>query len=238
LLGEVDSYVLQVHSVPLREQSAHSSLCDPYFTRGAIKNAARLGRAFALALPTYGCLGGYGADGKLLSVAMDSVQPAWPNGTRVLEFASDPVALAHLVHELQQNRPRSLNALVWYRVPTEADQRNWRWPTLGAVREGREPTHALKVACTGENPIDIALINDGEAEERSTVGIVASWQDAVLVASDAVAGWNVSVTSNAAVFKPDLDAALRLLPGERRAIGWLRYERPTQPQLRFAAETR
>jgi hypothetical protein len=43
-----------------------------------VAKAARFGVPFSVALPTYRCTAGYRPDGKLLSVAMDSVQPSWP----------------------------------------------------------------------------------------------------------------------------------------------------------------
>ncbi|MDQ6861107.1 MAG: DUF3142 domain-containing protein [Verrucomicrobiota bacterium] len=238
LLGTVDDYVLQVHSVPARNPDDRATMCDPQRAKIAVEKAAHLGKRFTVALPTYRCLGGYAPDGKLLGVAMDSVQPSWPGGTRVLEFASDPVELAKLVADWQGDRPSEMNAIVWYRIPIESDLRNWRWPTLRAVMEGREPVHKLALERAGENPIDLELFNDGEAEERFAGSVTATWKSEILVASDAVAGWAVQANHGCAVFAPERDAALRLLPGERRAIGWLRYDRPAQLELLLAPTTR
>src|SRR5436309_14708579 len=78
---EADSYVLQVHSVPIFSGSA--ALCDSHSAREWAEKAAKLDLPFSVALPTYSGVAGYGTDGKLLSVAMDSVQPSWPPGTRI-----------------------------------------------------------------------------------------------------------------------------------------------------------
>jgi len=86
LVREADGYVLQVHSVPI---SNGATLCDTRLARKRVVKAARLGLPFSVALPTYRCSAGYGSDGKLLSVAMDSIQPSWPPRTRVLEFGAD-----------------------------------------------------------------------------------------------------------------------------------------------------
>jgi len=88
LIGEADGYVLQVHSVPTKEETGQATLCDPQLARDWVVRAARLGRPFSVALPTYRCLAGYDPSGKLLGVVMDSVQPAWPRETRILNFAS------------------------------------------------------------------------------------------------------------------------------------------------------
>jgi hypothetical protein len=170
---------------------------------------------------------------------MDSVQPAWPRDTRVLEFSSDARELARLVADWKRDRPRAMAGIVWYRVPTENDTRNWRWPTLAAVMEGREPLHRLELLREGENPVDLVLVNTGEAEERvSSTSVIASWNDGELTAADAVAGWSLERSANRVVFTAERDAGLRLLPGERRGIGWLRYDRPAQPELVLTSATR
>lgn len=235
LLDLTDDYVLQVHSVPLHDEKGRTTLCDPEFAKRAVERAAKLGHRFVVALPTYRCLGGYDTKGKLLSVAMDSVQPAWPNGTRVLEFASDPSALAKLVASWKQDRPAAMQAIVWYRIPNERDMRNWRWPTLAAVMEGRVPAHKLEVVQSGENPVDFELFNNGEAEEQFTGTATAKWRDSQLIASDSVAGWQLQTAMNQAVFTPEANQPLRLLPGERRGIGWLRYDRPAQLEVELRA---
>jgi Protein of unknown function (DUF3142) len=237
LVGEVDSYVLQVHSVPSLGGNENAVLCDPKLAKGWGRKAARLGRPFSVALPTYRCLGGYDATGKLIGVAMDSVQPAWPRGTRVLEFGADAKQLAGLVAEWKRKRPAGLREVIWYRLPTETDARNWHWPTLSAVMEGRAPTHKIEVASEGENPVDLVLANNGEADEQFAGEVSADWDGATLVSSDAVSGWTLRTEDHHAVFALTRENALRLSPGERRGIGWLRYDRSAKPRLSLA-ETR
>ncbi|MGZ5001774.1 MAG: DUF3142 domain-containing protein [Chthoniobacterales bacterium] len=238
LLREVDGYVVQVHSVPAIGRNKNAVLCDPQLARNWVAKAARLGRAFSVALPTYRCLGGYGADGKLVGVAMDSVQPAWPRGTRVLEFGANADELALLVAEWKHARPATLRDLIWYRVPIETDARNWRWPTLAAVIDGRASAHKLEAASEGENPIDLVLVNNGEADEQFAGEVTAEWREAALVSSDAVSGWILRVENNRALFAVAPEQALRLSPGERRAIGWLRYDQHAQLQLAINPTTR
>ena len=225
LIGEVDGYVLQVHSVPTAA-SGRAMLCDTSLARKWVAKANRLGVPFSVALPTYRCVAGYDDTGKLLSVAMDGMEPVWPRGTRVVEFATDADQVAALVNEWKKKRPALLRDLYWYRLPVTTDERNWRWPTLSAVMEGRSPVHKLEVRSQGKNPVDLTIANVGEADEQRDPTVKVTWNDgSVVTASDALPGWNVVVTKDAAIFKPDAGMQLRLSPGATRSIGWLRYDR-------------
>jgi Protein of unknown function (DUF3142) len=226
LVGDVDGYVLQVHSVPI-SAGTNAKLSDACLARDWVRKAARFGTPFGVALPTYRCAAGYGPDGKLLSVAMDSVQPVWPPGTRVLEFGADADEIAGLVHEWQKTRPAQLRELIWYRVPIATDTRNWRWPTLSAVMVGRLPEHKLVISQEGENPIDLSIVNAGEADEQLKMNVTATWDDAGLTASDALAGWNMESEDGRATFKVTASHGLRLPPGAARKIGWLRFDQTT-----------
>jgi hypothetical protein len=234
LLREADGYVLQVHSVPNSNTTGSANLCNPQFARTWVRKAARLGLPFSVALPTYRCTAGYDATGKLLSVAMDSVQPAWPPDTRVLDFATNADEMAMLVKEWQQARPPQLREIIWYRVPVATEMRNWRWVTLSAVMSGRKPLHRLDVLQEGENPIDLLIANTGEADEQLDSVVTATWNSAAAVAADALPGWTVDLTNGRAVFAPAVGHRMRLSPGGKHRIGWLRYERPASLQLELA----
>ena len=235
LIDDVDGYVLQVHSVPTLEESGRAVLCDPKLARKWVTRAARLGRPFAVSLPTYRCLAGYDPNGKLCGVAFDSVQPSWPNGTRVVEYSVDADEIADLVADWKTARPKELRELLWYRVPVTSDIRNWRWPTLAAVMSGRKPVHKLEVLSEGENPVDVSIANTGEADEQRNPLVTLNWNaDVTLVASDALPGWTLKIDNPRAVFRPASEYRLRLSPGSRRSIGWLRYDRP--PNVRAQVE--
>jgi len=226
LVREVDGYVLQVHSVPI-SAGTNAKLSDARLAREWVRKAARFGIPFEVALPTYRCAAGYGPDGKLLSVAMDSVQPVWPPGTRVLEFGADADEIAALVNDWQKTRPPQLRELIWYRVPIATDTRNWRWPTLSAVMSGRLPKHKLNILQEGENPIDLSIFNAGEADEQLNANVTATWNGAGLTASDALAGWNMKSENGRAIFRVTASHGLRLPPGATRKIGWLRFDQIT-----------
>jgi hypothetical protein len=221
LIHEVDGYVLQVHSVPTFKETAHAVLCDTALARKWVGRAARLNLPFSVALPTYRCLAGYDSAGKLLGVAMDSVDPTWPPDTQVLEFATNADEVASLIKEWQAARPPELRELLWYRIPVATDVRNWRWATLSAVMNGRTPVHRLKVLQEGNNPVDLSISNPGEADEECDVVVTVSWNGGALVAWDALPGWTVRTERERAVFR---SLRSQLPPGSRRSIGWLRYD--------------
>ncbi len=232
LVCEVDGFVLQVHSVPTRRENGRTELFDAGLARRWVARAAKLGRPFSVALPTYRCIAGYDDAGKLLGVYMESVPPKWSAGTITLEFAADADAIADVVRAWTEARPRELRELIWYRAPVASDVRNWRWPTLAAVMAGRRPRHELRTTQTGENPVDIALLNAGEAEEPLASVVAATWRGQTLEAADALEGWSVVVAEESARFIPALPSRTRLAPGARRSIGWLRFAQPATVELR------
>jgi hypothetical protein len=235
LVREADSYALQVHSVPISSGSA--TLCNAHSAREWVAKAAKLGLPFSVALPTYRGTAGYGADGKLLSVAMDSIQPSWPPGTRILEFGADGDEIAALVETWQKARPKQLRELLWYRIPIATDTRNWRWVTLSAVMGGRRPEHKLRVLQEGANPIDLSILNAGEADEQINSDVMATWSGAGLDASDALSGWSVHSENDRAVFRTIAEHRVRLPPGAIRKIGWLRFDQITSLRTEFSNQS-
>jgi hypothetical protein len=236
LVRETDGCVLQVHSVPISARGG-ATLCDSKLAREWIARAGKLRIPFSVALPTYRCAAGYAYDGKLLSVAMDSVQPSWPPGTRILEFGADADEIAGLVNEWQKARPPQLRELIWYRVPIVTDTRNWRWPTLAAVMAGSPPKHQLSVRQEGANPIDLSIVNTGEADEQLSLNVVSKWSAAGLEASDALSGWSVRSQNGRAVFSSGAQNGFRLPPGATRKIGWLRFDQATNLQTEFSNQS-
>ena len=226
LLSEVDAYVLQVHSVTTREANERVALCDPARALKWVAKAGALGKPFVVSLPTYSALVGYDAEGKSLGMALDGVQPSWPRGTRVREFFSDAEEMLAIANGWKRQHPSSMTGLIWYRLPVDSDQRNWRWPTFAAVLEGRALRHQLEVITSGENPIDLSIANQGEADEAMKQSITARWDGPAPIASDALPGWELRLDEHSAVFSPASSPTPRLPPGARRGIGWLRFDQP------------
>jgi hypothetical protein len=224
LVQEVPGYVLQVHSVASPMGDANTMICDPALARRWVAQAARLGHSFEIALPTYRSTVGYDAGGKLLGVSSDGVQPSWPAGTRVREYAVDADALAALVREWTEQRPAHCTGLLWYRLPVSTDSNNWRWPTLHAVMAGRAPQQAWTVRVDGHNPADLVLRNDGEAPGPWRHAVEVRWEGSSRAVAEALAGWQVKMEDQRAVFSPASGQGVRLPPGSERAMGWLRLD--------------
>ncbi len=121
--------------------------------------------------------------------------------------------------------------MIWYRVPVASDRFNWRWSTLAAVMAGRQPAHKLEVVAAGDNPVDLAIANTGEADEEFAGTVTVTWDEARLEAADALAGWTLRTSDGQAVFEAKISGGLQLAPGAKRSIGWLRYDKV--PPLRF-----
>jgi hypothetical protein len=236
LLAETDGFVLQVHSVPVSNRNTPAKLCDTVSARRWVERAAQLGRPFSVALPTYRCSAGYDGNGKLLSVAMDSIQPAWPPGTRVLEFGAPASEIAGLVADWQKTRPREMREIIWYRIPVATDLRNWRWPTLTAVMSGRTPSRRLDVLIEGSNPIDLSIGNTGEDEQQSFPSVTASTGGEPVVAADALPGWTVQIRGDRAIFRTTGESEMRLSPGDKRSIGWIRCQQPASFRVALSEE--
>jgi hypothetical protein len=225
LIRQCDGYVLQAHSIPNGHQTGREVICDPALARSWVAKAGHLGRPFDVALPTYRCTAGYDPAGNLLGVAMDSVAPVFPPGTRLLEFDSEADALAKLVNDWRTSRPESLKGIIWYRLPVSTDRQNWRWPTLIAVMAGRAPLYRLEVSSQGDNPVDLSISNSGEADVPVNCTVTVTWKEGTLIASDALPGWDIQVEPGRAFFRSNPTHGLRLPPGTKIDIGWLRYDR-------------
>jgi len=229
LFAVADAFVIQVHSVPTRNEGERVALCDPERARRWVSQAAKFGRPFSVALPTYSALVGYDADGHSLGMATDGVQPKWPPGTRVVEFDSEADDESRLVADWRTGHPAAMERIAWYRLPVEG-KRNWSWPTFSAVTEGRAPQHRLEVFTGDGNPADVSLANRGEAEERLDVSVLIRWYGPAPLTAEALRGWSVSQTEHEARFTRTDATMPRLLPEGRREIGWLRFA--TRPALR------
>ena len=227
LVHGCDAYVLQVHSIPLHAPTASWSICDSALARKWVLKAAGYKKPFAVALPTYRCVAGYSPAGQLLGISMDSVRGSWPPDTTLREFAANPDDLANLVREWQESHPAELREILWYRLPVETDARNWRPVTFAAVVAGRTPRHQLEVVERGDNPVDLAIRNNGEADEHASVRVIVL-SDQPALAADALTGYSVELDKAQSIFATNAGESLSLRPGEQRDIGWLRFAGPAK----------
>ena len=226
LLTHVDAYVLQVHSVTPSRVTSRSLLCEPERARKWVQQASRLQRPFEIALSTYSALAGYDPHGRLLGLALDGTQPRWPACTQIMRLDSDAPALAALVQEWTSAPPQHCTGIIWYRLPVETDQRNWRWITLAAILDQRMPQSRLEAKITATQPYDLALENAGEMDEDLHGTLIVSWAKAAPpTAIEALPGWQMRQEAGRAIFSPRTQ--IRLAPGGRVAVGWLRFQEST-----------
>lgn len=223
LARESGGYILQVHATERpRIDAPETALCEAARARVWVERAGRIGVPFRVALPTYAYVVGFAPNGKLLGILAEGEARVWPPGTVVRAFRPDATQLAGLVEGWLKDRPASLTGVLWYRLPVATDTLNWRWPTLAAVAAGRAPRSALRVETSGTSPVDMTLVNAGEAEEPLPSEVVVTSGGAGAEA-DGVGGYRAEIRGDDVVFQraPEL-APLRLAPGTRHPLGWVR----------------
>jgi hypothetical protein len=175
-----------------------------------------------VARPTYTYVVGFAPSGKLLGILAEGEARVWPPGTVVRTFRPNATQLAALMAGWLKDRPASLTGVLWYRLPVATDSLNWRWPTLSAVAAGRAPRRALHVETSGTSPVAMTLVNVGEADEPLPSEVVVTSGEADAEA-DGVGGYRAETRGRKVVFHraPEL-AHLRLTPGTRHPLGWVR----------------
>jgi hypothetical protein len=229
LAWECGGYVLQVHATERpRIDAPDTALCDPERARAWVERAGRIGVPFRVALPTYTYVVAFAPEGKLLAIVAEGESPLWPAGTVLRAFRPDATDFAALIASWEKDRPAALASVLWYRLPVATDTLNWRWPTLEAVLAGRSPRHDLRIEQTGASPADIALFNAGESEEPLPASIAARGDEA-----DGAGGYRAELRDGEVIFQrpPEL-AGVRLAPGARHPVGWIRAQSSTHAHVR------
>ncbi len=228
LVEAADGYVLQVHSVQRPREDGKMSLCDPRAAQRAVDKAARAGRPFRVALPTYGYVAAFDRDGKLVGLSAEGPSQSWPPSVRLRVIRADPEALADLVRAWTQDRPAAMTGIIWYRLPVRTDRLNWPQATLAAVMAGRTPTAQVQACVRRVEPklLEIDLVNAGTAPAGLDVHVQAHWQEAKLIAADALGGFRrLDAPPGRLVLQGPRDPLAPLLdPGEKRTIGWIRLD--------------
>lgn len=223
LARESGAFILQVHATERpRIDAPDTALCEASRAQKWVERAGRIGVPFRVALPTYTYVVGFAPNGKLLGIQAEGEARIWPRGTVVRAFRPDAAQLAGLVAGWTKDRPAGLTGVLWYRLPVATDTLNWHWPTLAAVAAGRAPHGDLRIEKSGGLPVDLTLVNAGDGEVALPTEIVAvSGENGV--AADGVGGYRAQTRGCEVVFQctPEL-ASLRLAPGARHPLGWVR----------------
>jgi hypothetical protein len=116
--------------------------------------------------------------------------------------------------------------LIWYRLPNDDDELNWRWATLATVMQGRAPRANLVAQARRSEPnlFEIELMNTGDADAALSCQVSARCAGAKILASDALDGFERKDQAQQQItLRADKSAiAPRLAPGEKRTVGWIR----------------
>jgi hypothetical protein len=239
LVAAADGFVLQVHSLARPKTPGDAfQLCDPSAARRAVERAAKCGRPFRVALPTYGYLVAFNQTDRFIGLSAEGPVPGWPAGVKLREVQADADAMAGLVSGWMADRPQGLLGVVWYRLPVESDRRNWRWPTLAKVMAGEIPRADVRAEArrTEDRLVEIELVNRGTAEHRGPGRVTVSWPRGRLIASDGLLAYETAGGAMDSIqFRGKADRP-GLPPGERRTIGWLRFESEAEVKVETEAE--
>lgn len=242
LVRATDGYVLQVHALERPERvDAPVTLADPAEARRWAWQAARFDVPFYVALPTYGYVLAFDEAGRFVGLNAEGPTPDWPAGTQLRELAADPTAMAELVRAWRDRRPMMMQGVIWYRLPTARDRRNWRWPTLEAVMAGRTPTPRLTVEPVMDETglVDVVLVNAGSADATLDGPVTLRWPaNARPIARDVLAGfrWRRDDSGRAALTPPAGEPAWKLRAGERVEIAWMRFTQDTEVEAHVQAD--
>jgi hypothetical protein len=225
--------VLQLDSLaPPSAPGESLVLIESAAARGWAEMAARFGRPFRAALPTYGYMAAFDAGGKFLTVLAEGPLVSWSPSVTVRQAYSDPGAMAELVRGWSRDRPAALKGVLWFRLPVAGDRLSWSWTTLRAVRAGRVPRKAARFILREPQPglVEIDLVNAGDTEISWPPAVRVRWRGAAPIAADALAVYGMGPAREGEMRLFGGGAGL-LRPGERRPIAWLRFAARTEVQV-------
>jgi len=224
LLATVDESVLQVHAV----MAPSRGLFDAERARAWLKAyATRTTRPWRVALPAYGSRVAWDDSGRV--VAIESERPALQGGGRDAELLARPQLLAEFVASLERDAPDGLAGIVWFRLPTQADQRAWSLPTWQAVLARAPLAPRLSVQAqaphqTGARDLLLANTGNADAELPFVVRLGGSCRHA-----DGINGYTLEYDDQGLYLRRAHEGLLR--PGFQRNIGWIRCDDPTSFQV-------
>ncbi len=229
LAKATDGYVLQVHSLE-RPASLETEiiLCDCTTACLWVEQAGRIGIPFRVALPTYGYIIAFDQKGSFIGLSAEGPSQAWVKGTQLRVASAEPIEIAKLVQNWQQDRPYNMQGLIWYRLPVESDNINWKWATLSAILAGRIPDESLWVDIQYPNPklAEIILVNDGETDQSAGVSIKIGCEQEKIIAADGLRGYIITRTNSSSIcLQYDGEKIFSTIrSGERWKIGWIRFK--------------
>lgn len=230
LLTHADEAVLQVHAV----MNPAQGLFDPVQARAWLRAfARRTQRPWRVALPTYGSRVTWSVQGRVAGIESeapmllaDSAAPGLSH-----ELVVPPQQIDAFVTQIEHDALPRLAGIVWFRLPTDADERAWSLGTWRAVltRAPLSATIVAEVRDSGGNGegsssqiphaglFDVALVSSGNAD-APLPAIVRT--DSSCSAADGINGYALDYDAHGMLLRRVQPGLLRA--GMRRTIGWLR----------------
>jgi hypothetical protein len=211
LARRADEVVLQVHSV----SNPSRGLFDAAQAREWIERYARISSTpFKVALPAYGSKVQWDVHGQVVAVVSET-RASPGNGVR-RELAVDPQALAAFMQRLARHPVPRLAGIVWFRMPTDADQRAWSVPTFLAVVRALPLQHEVSARFEPHGAGgDIVIANTGTLDAPAPRSVRL---DADCDAADAVSGYTLQ--RRAGSLRWERSSAGSMRAGATVRIGW------------------
>ncbi|MFJ9535036.1 DUF3142 domain-containing protein [Herbaspirillum sp. NPDC101396] len=218
LLAVADESVLQVHAVMNPRQGLFDAERAQAWLKAYAKQTAHPWR---VALPSYGTRVSWDDNGRISTV--ESERPLLASGNTAQELTASPAVVSAFLAQLDKNPEPGLIGVVWFRLPTEDDVRNWSLPTWQAVL-ARQP---LKAAVTVEAQAssqntqaglhDLTLRNNGNADSALPL-IVRIDAASACDAADGINGYALEADAQGKYLRRTHEGLLRA--GYQRNIGW------------------
>ncbi|RKF51134.1 hypothetical protein BCY88_01450 [Paraburkholderia fungorum] len=220
LLAQPDESILQVHAV----MNPARGLFDPTQARAWLREfSQRTKRPWRVALPTYGSRVTWGDDGRVAGI--ESERPmllanGFAQGVSH-ELVAQPEQIGAFVAQIERDALPGLKGVVWFRLPTDADERAWSLATWRAVLTRAPLTAAIAadVRQSAQQPglFDVSLVSGGNADAPLPAVVRA---DASCEAADGINGYALDYDAHGMLLRRVQPGLLRA--GMRRDIGWLR----------------
>nr|WKF59550.1 hypothetical protein HUO10_004061 [Paraburkholderia busanensis] len=220
LLTHADASILQVHAV----MNPVQGLFDPARARTWLHAyARRTQRPWRVALPTYGSRVTWGDDGRVAGIESERPMLLASGFAQGLshELVAQPEQIGAFVAQIERDDLPGLSGIVWFRLPTDVDERAWSVATWRAVLT-RAPLNAdlsADVRANAQQPglFDVSLVSGGNADAMLPAVVRT---DAACEAADGINGYALDYDARGMLLRRVQPGLLRA--GMRRDIGWLR----------------
>lgn len=215
LLAVTDESVLQVHAV----MNPRQGLFDAERAQAWLKAYAKqTTHPWRVALPSYSTRVSWDDNGRISTV--ESERPLLASGNVAQELTASPTVVSAFLAQLDKDPSPGLVGVVWFRLPTEDDVRNWSQPTWQAVlaRQPLKPAVTVEALAAAQAGLhDLTLRNHGNADSALPL-IVRIDAASACDAADGINGYALEADAQGKYLRRTREGLLRA--GYQRNIGW------------------